>query len=155
VVGHRGGVPTQSRGAVCVVGLLVALAAIVAACGSATPASGPHTAATAITSAWTTFFDGATTVDEKAAVLEQGASATADIGTFFSLYPKDLTTKVDSVQLNGSTATATVTYEFFAGTRRLSARPAAGIAVLIDGRWMVSQQTWNAWVAVSDIHGSG
>jgi len=117
------------------------------------PVAASTTGQAAVASAWATFFSGATPVAGKAAVLEQGAGAAADIRTFFSLFPANLTTKVDSVVLNGTTAT--VTYEFFAGTSPLSARPMAGTAVLINGKWLVSQQTWDAWLAQSDIHGSG
>ena len=108
---------------------------------------------TAITTAWTTFFNGSTTVREKAAVLENGTASTNDIALFFGLYPHNLTTRVESVQLNGTTAS--VIYEFFAGSAALSPRPMTGTAVDIDGKWLVSQSTWATWVAQSDIHGSG
>jgi hypothetical protein len=66
--------------------------------------------------------------------------------------PVTLSTKVDAVQLHG--VSADVTYEFQAGTNKLSAQPMTGTAVSVDGKWLVSQTTWSAWVSKSDIHGS-
>jgi hypothetical protein len=97
--------------------------------------------------------NGATPVAEKASVLQGGSEASNDIRLFFALYPATLTSKVDAVQVQG--ATAAVTYEFQTGTSKLSAHPMTGTAVLVNGKWLVSQTTWSAWVSKSDIHGSG
>jgi hypothetical protein len=115
--------------------------------------SSPTSAVTsaAITTTWTTFFNGATPVAEKASLLQGGREATSDIPLFFALYRATLTTKVDAIQPHG----ATVTYQFQTGTSNLSAQPMTGTAVLVDGKWLVSQTTWFAWVSKSDIHGSG
>jgi hypothetical protein len=48
-----------------------------------------------------------------------------------------------------------VTYEFLTATSKLSAQPMTGTAVLVAGKWLVSQTTWSAWVGKSDIRGSG
>ncbi len=110
---------------------MIGLSGLVAACSSSHPTS--KAANAAITSAWTTFFNGATPVAEKAAVLQGGTNATTDIHLFFALLPATFTTKIDAIQLNGTTAT--VTYEFFAGTSKLSAQPMTGTAVLVGGKW--------------------
>jgi hypothetical protein len=117
-------------------------------------ASSPTSAASsaAVTSTWTTFFNGATPVAEKASLLQGGSAATTDIGLFFALFQATLSTKVDALQLHG--VTADVTYEFQTGTNKLSAQPMTGTAVLVDGKWLVSQTTWSAWVSKLDIHGS-
>ena len=134
-----------------IVSLVLGLCGLVTGCGSSHPTSTATTAA--ITAAWTSFFNGATPAAEKAAELQGGPTATSDIHLFFALLPASLTTKVDSIRVNGTTAT--VTYEFFAGTSALSPRPMTGTAVFEDGKWLVSQASWSAWVRKSDIHGSG
>lgn len=138
-------------------GVVMGLSGLVAGCGSSHPApsSAESTAAAtaAITSAWTRFFNGATPVAQREAVLQNGASAGSDIRLLFALWPGKFTTKVEAIKLNGSTAT--VTYEFLDGTSSMSAKPATGTAVLVGGRWLVSHATWAALVSGSDIHGSG
>ena len=143
------GAPMRRLARVAGLGLLLGLAGLLSSCGSSTPMTDKE----AVTSAWTTFFDGTTSVAHRAAVLQHGAGATTDIRLFFSLFPADLTTKVDAVRVNGHSAK--VIYEFFAGTARLSRKPMTGTAVLVHGEWLVSWPTWSAWVRKSDIHGSG
>jgi hypothetical protein len=91
-------------------------------------------------------------VAEKASLLQGGGAASTDIRRFFALFPATLSTKVDAVQLHG--VSADVTYEFQAGTNKLSAQPMTGTSVSVDGKWLVSQTTWWALVSKSDIHGS-
>ncbi|MGH7174880.1 MAG: hypothetical protein ACREGR_00790 [Minisyncoccia bacterium] len=105
-----------------------------------------------ISSNWTAFFNGSTPTDKKALLLQHGPADVRDIGLFFGLLPKDLTTKIASVRLDANSAV--VTYEFFSGSHPLSGRPQTGTAIRVGDRWIVSASTWARLVKISDIHGS-
>lgn len=107
----------------------------------------------AVASAWATFWDGRVPAAQKAAFVQNGASAVPDITSVFSILTPDQAVRVDSVAVTGDTAT--VTYAFTLGGQELTKGDATGTAVKVDGQWVVSSVTWDAFVQRSDVHGSG
>lgn len=126
---------------------------LVLAAGCASSQLGANNDKAAVTSTWTSFFKASTPIKQKALLLENGEVHVRDIGLYFSLLPRNLTTKVDSVKFTGSTAA--VAYQFFSGKTLITVRPQTGTAVRVGGRWLVSASTWAKLVKQSDIHGSG
>lgn len=130
---------------------VTALLAAVAACGSddsgsrsgASSSSGAPTVTAAITAAFEKFFDGATSADQKIALLENGpAFADAIKAQADSPLAKSASAKVTGVASTG-TDHADVTFDvLFNGKPALSGQQ--GSAVDVDGTWKVTASTFCA-----------
>ncbi len=130
-----------------------ALAALLstAACGgsnskSGGPAAGsshPPSVTQAVTTTYQRFFDGATTADQKIALLENGQAFAATIkAQADSSMAKSTTATVSNVASSG-TDHADVTYTIlFNGKPALAGQ--SGTAVRIDGTWKVTAATFCA-----------
>lgn len=114
----------------------LALGLLAAACGGSS--SGPSASAQVKTN-WQEFFSSKTTTAQKVALLQNGSK----FKSFIAAQEKnplasELTATVTKVSVKGNTATVTWTVQL--GTQKLS--PGTGEAVLVNGKWLVSQTTF-------------
>ena len=129
-----------------------ALTAVAAACGSSSaatpsshsPSASPSVAATtAIKAGWEKFFAGTTPAAKKIPLLENGQQFAQTIqAQAQSPLAKSTTAKVSSVKVT-SPNTATVKYSILLGTQ-VALADQTGRAVLQDGTWKVSAQSFQA-----------
>ena len=142
---------TAARGTLLAV-FFGALAAVAAACGSSSasttsspsPSASPSvTATTAIKADWEKFFAGTTPAAQKIPLLENGQQFAQTIqAQAQSPLAKSTTAKVSSVKVT-SPNTATVKYSILLGTQ-VALADHTGQAVLQDGTWKVSAQSFQA-----------
>jgi hypothetical protein len=103
----------------------------------------PTAAKTAITTTWTTFFHSATAPAVAASLLQNGDQLSGAIKVAAKLQAKQKIkedAQVVSVDFTSPTA-ATVTYNLLSHGQTLLPN-ATGTAVLVNGQWQVSQQTF-------------
>ncbi|MHB8342597.1 MAG: hypothetical protein ACYDB7_15705 [Mycobacteriales bacterium] len=119
-------------------GALTAVA--LAGCGASGPSPAQQRAA--VTTTWTTFFDPATSLATKQALLQNGAALTPAIA-LLARNPSaaHLGVRVHSVTVRGTTAT--VTYDILVSGHVVLAN-SQGTAVEVGGAWRVSQATFCA-----------
>jgi hypothetical protein len=133
-----------------------ALAAVAAACGSSsastpsspTPSTSPSVSVTAAIKAdWEKFFAGTTPAAQKIPLLENGQQFAQTIrAQAQSPLAKSTVAKVSSVKVTSAT-TATVQYSILLGTQ-VALADQTGQAVLQDGAWKVSAQSFQALLAL-------
>lgn len=113
--------------------------------GSTTTAAFTGDAATIVAN-WIKFFDGSQPASGKAALLENGTQYTQQIQGF-AAFAKTAKAQVSAITITSSTS-ADVTYTLiFNGTPVLTNQQ--GKAVLQDGTWKVSAQTFQALLAMA------
>jgi hypothetical protein len=115
--------------------------------GSSTTSGGSSDAVAAITANWVKFFDGTSSAADKVALLENGQQfASAIEAQAGSPLAKSVSAVVSSVTVDSAT-TATVKYSLaLGGTVALPDQ--TGQAVLQDGVWKVSDQSFQALLAL-------
>jgi hypothetical protein len=134
--------------------LAMGLGATLTACGGGTgsPATtlSPAQTKAAVTTAWTTFFDGRTAQAKQVALLQNGTKYTALITGIRNLLPPGTRATVEGVTLKGNTAT--VSYKLTVNGSQLlptSGSAATGTAVDVNGQWKVSSATFCTLVSLT------
>ena len=132
---------------------VVALAAALAGCGGGGGASATSTTMSAaqqkaaISATWESFFSPTATAEQEAALLQNGATHTAQMAGLRKMMPAGFSVKVDSVTLNGTNAT--VTYDLLQNGQSILGNASTGTAVEVGGKWLVSEKTFCSLVALA------
>ncbi|HZT67723.1 MAG TPA: hypothetical protein VFA11_18180 [Acidimicrobiales bacterium] len=128
---------------------VLALAACGGASGGAqgTSTTSPAQAKSAIASTWTTFFSASTPLSTEISLLQNGNRHEAQIQALHKQMPADLSARVVSVAV--SNGQATVTYDLISNGQPLLSSHSTGKAVLVAGRWLVSEGTFCSLVTLA------
>jgi hypothetical protein len=130
-------------GALAVTGL--ALTTVVSGCGKSGPSDAQQ-----VRTLWTQFFSSSTSVQQKAALLQNGPQETAVISSLASNpLTKNFTISIASVTVAGTTAN--VTYSINAAGRTVG--PFHETAVKVGGKWVVSLRTFCDLVDLAKLGG--